>query len=89
MKKTLLFLLVVFCVETSFAQMFGNKVEIAKYDAKDIVDPVYGIRMYDALNPNIGGDSIRNSHKGYACQGWVQDQYTSGKLLHKGYYEDV
>lgn len=88
MKKIALFLLLTISVNASYAQMFGNKVEIAKYKAVDVVDSVYGIRMYDALNSYIGGDSIRNNAKGYACQGWVQDQYLSGKLLHKGYYED-
>lgn len=88
MKKLILLLFLVIAAKTSFSQMFGNAVKIIKYDGKEVVDSVYGIRMYDAVNPHIGGDSIRNSAKGYACQGWVQDQYLSGRLLHKGYYED-
>lgn len=88
MKKLLLLFIFIFAVKVAFPQMFGNIEEVIKYKAKDVVDSVYGIRMYDRLNFQIGGDSIRNNKKGYACQGWVQDFYESGKLLHKGYYED-
>lgn len=88
MKKHVLLILFACIAQFSYAQMFGNIEEVTKYKASDVVDSVYGIRMYDALNMQIGGDSIRNNKKGYACQGWVSDFYESGKLLHKGYYED-
>lgn len=88
MKKFLLLFIFTAVSTMAFPQMFGNVEEVIKYKAKDVVDSVYGIRMYDRLNFQIGGDSIRNNKKGYACQGWVQDFYESGKLLHKGYYED-
>ena len=70
------------------AQFFGQVPESVKYDAKKVVDPDYGITIYEKLNFAIGGDSVRNDKKGYACQGWVEDYYLSGSIIHKGYYED-
>lgn len=75
-------------VKDGRAQFFGQIPEPTKYKAADVIDPEYGITMYDKLNFEIGGDSVRNDKKGYACQGWVQDVYESGAILHKGYYED-
>jgi len=72
----------------SFAQFFGQIPQATKYESKKVVDPDYGITMYEKLNFSTGGDSVRNDKKGYACQGWVEDYYTSDKILHKGYYED-
>ncbi|HEY4800119.1 MAG TPA: hypothetical protein VII99_13650, partial [Bacteroidia bacterium] len=51
-------------------------------------DAEYGIKLYDALNVSIGGDSMRNDQKGYAAQGWIEDDYPNGKVLHKGFYID-
>lgn len=72
----------------SFAQGFLKPPTPNKYSAAKVVDPVYGITMYENLNARIGGDSVRHDRKGYACQEWVEDIYESGKVLHKGYYED-
>jgi antitoxin component YwqK of YwqJK toxin-antitoxin module len=78
----------------SFFQMYAQQViggdsKIPKaYEEKDILDPDYGIKKYDKLNFWVGGDSVRNTNKGYACQGWYEDNYTNGKLLHRGYYVD-
>lgn len=83
-----LFALILFSSDTVWAQFFGQLPEPTKYKAEKVVDPEYGINMYEKLNFDIGGDSVRNDKKGYACQGWVEDIYESGKLLHKGYYED-
>ncbi|HXB13184.1 MAG TPA: hypothetical protein VNZ45_14455 [Bacteroidia bacterium] len=58
------------------------------YDLKDIYDSTYGIQLFDKYNPAVGGDSIRKSMQGYACGGLVQDHYTNGAILHKGYYAD-
>lgn len=80
--------LILFSSGTAWAQFFGQIPEPTKYNAAKVVDPEYGIIMYEKLNFDIGGDSVRNDKKGYACQGWVEDIYESGKLLHKGYYED-
>lgn len=58
------------------------------YEFKDIYDSAYGINVYEALNLGTGGDSTRNDGKGYAAQGWFEDYYPNGQLLHKGYYID-
>src|SRR5689334_12695522 len=55
---------------------------------KAVYDSTYGINIYEALNMNTGGDSTRNDVKGYALQGWMEDFYPDGKVLHKGYYID-
>ncbi len=55
------------------------------YEPTAVLDDTYGIQAYDKLNVRLGGDSIRNC-KGYACTGYVEDYYTNGQLLHKGYY---
>ena len=70
------------------AQRLGRNEEAKKYDPASVMDPTYGIIMYEKMNPQIGGDSSRSNSKGYAAQGWEEDYYTSGTLLHKGYYED-
>lgn len=70
------------------AQLLPKFVGPKKYTQKEVYDSTYGINIYEKLNANIGGDSVRNDKKGYACQGWVEDHYESGKLLHKGYYVD-
>lgn len=53
----------------------------------DIVDPVYGIMIYEPLNMSIAGDSVRMEN-GYVAQNWIEDYYEDGTLLHKGYYID-
>lgn len=88
MKKFILLSFYVVCTQTAFAQFFGQVPTVTKYNASKVVDPDYGIKMYEKLNFSIGGDSVRNDRKGYACQGWVQDIYESGSVIHKGYYED-
>lgn len=88
MKKILLFFILILSVKLSSAQFFGQIPTPAKYSESKVVDPEYGITMYEKLNFYIGGDSVRNDKKGYACQGWVEDIYESGGVLHKGYYED-
>jgi antitoxin component YwqK of YwqJK toxin-antitoxin module len=89
MKKTVFILFIfVFSSKISSAQFFGQVPEPTKYNAAKVVDPDYGITMYEKLNFQTGGDSVRNDKKGYACQGWMQDIYESGSVIHKGYYED-
>lgn len=56
------------------------------YEASKVVDPVYGIKLYEPLNMMLGNDSTRNDGNGYAANGFLEDYYKSGELLHKGYY---
>ena len=51
-------------------------------------DSTYGITMYEKLNFALGGDSVRYDKKGYSANGWYEDYYENGKLLHKGYYAE-
>ncbi len=88
MKKIFALLSFICCISSADAQFFGQIPEPTKYKASKVLDPDYGIMMYEKLNFGIGGDSVRNDKKGYACQGWYEDVYESGALLHKGYYED-
>lgn len=56
-----------------------------KYEASKVIDPRYGITMYNDLVKLAGGDSVRMC-EGIPCGGYVEDYYTGGQLLHKGYY---
>ena len=70
---------------------FSVKAQVKHGDThefKAVFDSTYGITVYDPLNMNTGGDSTRNDAKGYALQGWIEDYYPDGKVLHKGYYID-
>lgn len=53
-----------------------------------VYDSAYGIRIYEPLNMITSGDSVRSDAKGYAVQGWIQDYYRNGQVLHKGFYID-
>ncbi len=88
MKKLLILFLLICSVKLSFSQFFGQIPVPVKYAEAKVVDPEYGITMYEKLNFYTGGDSVRNDKKGYACQGWMEDIYETGQTLHKGFYED-
>lgn len=71
------------------AQRFADQVPgIKRYTVEEALDPDLGIKMYNKLVPSIGGDSIRYNNAGYNLQGWQEDYYMTGKLLHKGFYVD-
>lgn len=84
------FLVVAVCAcQIVLAQRFADQVpQIRRYVQKDIVDSVDGIKMYNKLIEAIGGDSVTYNKAGYNLQGWNEDYYMSGKLLHRGYYID-
>ncbi|TXB66691.1 hypothetical protein FRY74_00470 [Vicingus serpentipes] len=56
------------------------------YEPSEVIDPTYGIKMYEPLNMMLGNDSTRNDNNGYAANGFLEDYYKSGELLHKGFY---
>jgi antitoxin component YwqK of YwqJK toxin-antitoxin module len=71
------------------AQRFADQVPgIKRYTPTEAIDPVLGIKMYNKLAPSLGGDSIRYNNAGYNLQGWQEDYYMNGNLLHKGFYVD-
>jgi len=88
MKNFILYFILICSVNVTLAQFASQMPQPTKYNAAKVLDPEYGITMYDKLNFEIGGDSVRNDKKGYAQQGWIDDIYESGSILHKGFYED-
>lgn len=84
-----LYIVFIFCVSGAWAQRFADQVpQTKKYEEANALDVNGGIRMYNRLVNSIGGDSIRYNKAGYNLQGWQEDYYLSGKLLHKGFYVD-
>jgi len=72
-----------------FAQTYSDQVpQLRRYKSSEVVDSAYGITLFDKMAPSLGGDSVRYDKKGYSAQGWMEDYYVSGKLLHKGFYVD-
>jgi antitoxin component YwqK of YwqJK toxin-antitoxin module len=85
------FLIVVLTLNSTLilGQRFSDQVPgLKRYTTAEVLDSVSGIRMYNRLVPGLGGDSIRYNNAGYNLQGWQEDYYTNGKLLHKGFYVD-
>ena len=81
--------IVVLATVDIYAQSFlGQVSQVKKYTPEEIIDPDYGIVRYNKLVSIIGGDSMRYTKDGYNAQGWQEDYYVSGKLLHKGFYSD-
>ena len=63
---------------------FDKQVKKVEHNS-DIIDPIYGITIYEPLNLYLHSDSTR-IEEGYAVNGWKEDHYSTGELLHKGYY---
>ncbi len=68
------------------AQKQKNTTKYYVFEA--VYDSAEGINIYEKLNFVMGGDSVRNTPKGYAAQNCWEDYYKSGKVLHTGYYVD-
>jgi antitoxin component YwqK of YwqJK toxin-antitoxin module len=78
-----------FIVLSCPAQAQEFKTTAKKYKEEKVYNPDYGINLYDKLNFLLGGDSVRyDQGKGYAANGWREDFYENGQLLHKGYYQE-
>jgi antitoxin component YwqK of YwqJK toxin-antitoxin module len=89
MKKITLYTLFTFISIASFSQNDLTKKELYYniYKPEDVIDSIYGITIYEKLNPRLGGDSTRHGNDGHAAEGFIMDYYTNDQLLHKGYYE--
>ena len=85
-----LFITWVLCISNAaFSQRFANQVpQLKRYTSAEVTDSDYGIVIFNKLVQGIGGDSLRYTKDGYNAQGWQEDYYVSGKILHKGYYVD-
>jgi antitoxin component YwqK of YwqJK toxin-antitoxin module len=71
------------------AQSILNKNEISKlYKSEEVLDADYGITMYNHLILSIGGDSVRYAKDRFKVNGWKEDFYENGSVLHKGFYVD-
>lgn len=68
---------------------FGKQKDTRRYYVQsEVYDSATGIDIYEKLNKLMGGDSVRYNLKGYTAQGWWEDFYKSGAVLHSGYYQD-
>jgi antitoxin component YwqK of YwqJK toxin-antitoxin module len=86
--RSLYILLLVLLISPLHAQ-FGKQKDTRKYYVmSEVYDSTMGIDIYEKLNRLMGGDSVRNNPKGYAAQGWWEDYYKSGTVMHSGYYVD-
>lgn len=64
--------------------LFDKQLPKHIYDVS-VVDSVYGIVMYENLVMALGGDSIRKNGV-YPANGWLEDAYKDGVIIHKGFY---
>ncbi len=87
--RSIFIILISVAANCGYAQRFSDQVpQLKRYTPNEVTDPDYGIVIYNKMVLSIGGDSIRYTKEGYNAQGWQEDFYVSGKLLHKGFYVD-
>lgn len=83
-KPVLIFLFVqTFCTAQRFADQLP---QVKRYEQKEIYDSIEGITIFNKLIEPLGGDSVKYNKAGYNAQGWYEELYLNGKVLHKGYY---
>ncbi len=71
------------------AQRFTDQIpQLKRYTQAEVYDSVNGICIFNRLIEALGGDSIKYNKAGYNAQGWNEEFYKDGKMLHKGYYVD-
>lgn len=63
-----------------------NENSVVGYEPSEVVDADYGITLYARMNVRLNGDSVRKCSLG-VCNAYVHDFYKSGKLMHRGYYQ--
>ena len=81
--------IVLFCISLPVFGQFGKQKDMRRYYSQvEVYDSATGIDIYEKLNRLMGGDSVRNTPKGYAAQGWWEDFYKNGAVMHSGYYQD-
>lgn len=87
MRFIFIFIILVFCLPLS--AQFGKQKDTRRYYVQaEVFDSATGIDTYEKLNRLMGGDSVRYNLKGYAAQGWWEDFYKNGNVMHSGYYQD-
>lgn len=89
MKQKLVFLLFCLSALALNAQRFADQIpQIKRFKQAEVLDSVKGIAIYDKLIAALGGDSVKYNKQGYNIQGWNEEYYLNGNILHKGYYVD-
>lgn len=90
MRRNLLFACLIAIVNVALAQnnLTDKSLYGKTYDPKVVIDSKYGITMYEPLNMMLGSDTVRNDANGYAANGYEEDFYITGQLMHKGFYVD-
>lgn len=87
--KYLICLIICFFEYTTFGQRFTEQIpQLKKYKQSEVLDSVKGIDIFDRLVEALGGDSVKFNKQGYNVQGWSEEYYQNGAILHKGYYVD-
>ncbi len=72
----------------TLAQRFSDQLPVVRrYDPSEVSDSLGQIGLYNRLIGTIGGDSVRYNRDGYSLDGWCDDLYKSGALLHRGFYK--
>lgn len=89
----LIFVLAMFCEQEALAQKKkqkhqSQKTEEKRYLQMDVLDSLGEISFYNKFTPALSGDSLRLFPNGEKWQGWKEDFYKNGNLLHKGFYKD-
>src|SRR6218665_2010561 len=79
-------LILILCIDCSC--LCGQQLPSGPYLEKDILDSAEGIQMYSHFIGALSSNSLSSHRAGYNLQGWNEDFYKSGKLLHRGYYVD-
>lgn len=64
-----------------------SAVALAQTENDSVPEPDLSIPEYDNLCAIMGGDSVR-LNRGMKVTGFIKDLYPSGKIRHKGYYEN-
>lgn len=62
--------------------LFSQNATKTESDSADI-----SISKFDRYCPIMGGDTVR-TYNGLRLTGYFKDNYPSGRVLHKGYYDD-
>jgi len=65
-----------------------HKVEEKRFTQEEVLDSLGEISKYNTFIPSLNGDSARLYANGEKLQGWKEDYYKTGKLLHKGLYKN-
>lgn len=76
-------------IQTGALAQENDLVEHASVKHKpSVVDPLYGIQLFEPFNMILGYDTVKKNSKGMAMQGTLIEHYVDNKVIHEGYYID-